>query len=87
MRSALAAVLLGLLMASVTGAWLAMADSQGKVIGTSHDLGAATTHGVSACEVCHVPHEGGGEALWDGNPRPEGPLSGLAPRSRLTESA
>ncbi len=78
MKIALAGAFAGLLLASLAGTWLALAD-QGKIAGTEHDLGATTIPGISSCETCHVPHDAGGEAIWDGDPRPEGAVSGLAP--------
>jgi predicted CXXCH cytochrome family protein len=53
---------------------------QGKVISSEHDLGVASTSGVSACEVCHLPHDLGGESLWAQSPYPEDDFfSGSAP--------
>ena len=76
MKLAPAVAFAALLIASLTGAWLALAD-QGKVVGTAHDLG---THGaVSSCETCHIPHEARGEIIWEGDARPEGDFSGLTP--------
>ena len=78
MRLAIAVAAAGLLIASVTGAWLALAD-QGQVIGTAHDLGTHGAGGVSSCETCHVPHEAGGETVWDGDQRADDDFSGLTP--------
>jgi predicted CXXCH cytochrome family protein len=76
MKLAPAVAFAALLIASLTGAWLALAD-QGKVVGTAHDLG--TRGAVSSCETCHIPHEARGEIIWEGDARPEGDFSGLTP--------
>lgn len=75
MRIALAIATGALLLVSVTGGWLALAD-QARVTGTAHDLG--TPGGVSSCETCHVPRAASGADIWDGAVRADGPLSGLA---------
>ena len=54
---------------------------QGAVIGSQHDLGVvAGADGVSACELCHLPGQAGGQRLWSGDPH-EGDerFSGIAP--------
>lgn len=76
MRIALAIAFGGLLLAAVTGGWLALAD-QARVTGTAHDLG--TPGGVSSCEMCHVPHAASGGIIWSGEARADGAFSGLAP--------
>lgn len=76
MKLAFAAVFASLLVASVAGGWLALAD-QGQVIGTPHDMG--TVSGVSSCETCHVPHEEAGDVLWEDGTYTNEDFSGIAP--------
>jgi predicted CXXCH cytochrome family protein len=50
---------------------------QGKVVGGQHDLGVT---GVSACEVCHLPHDASGQPLWSDDPHAgDESFSGIAP--------
>jgi predicted CXXCH cytochrome family protein len=77
MKTALAAVIAGLVLA-LAGGWLALAD-QGRVTGTPHDVAAHGAGAVSSCETCHIPHEASGEALWDGDPREGDGFSGAEP--------
>ena len=58
-----------------------ISGEQGRVIGGQHDLGVAIgTEGVSACEVCHIPHDASGDLLWKEDPRTgDEDFSGIAP--------
>lgn len=79
-RRMLVPAFLGALLACLVSFGLTRGQ-QGMVIGSEHDLGAASyASGVSACEVCHLPHDADGESLWSQSPYPEDDnFSGSAP--------
>lgn len=61
-------LLVGAVLACLTTLGLALGE-QGKVVSSGHDLGVASVpSGVSACEICHVPHDASGESLWAEGP-------------------
>jgi predicted CXXCH cytochrome family protein len=65
-------LLVGALFAWLTTLGLAL-GGQGTVVSSEHDLGVpAGGSGVSACEICHIPHDASGETLWARGPYPEG---------------
>lgn len=79
MRLAVPLTFLGALLLWLSTFGLALGN-QGKVVSSAHDLGVVSTLGVSACELCHPPHDASGESLWPHGPYPEDdPLSGLKP--------